>query len=94
MPELSLSLPPPACNELDVPQEEPGGRIVQASGSQGDRRAPSTVARDDESPMNSHKCSEISVMACTCLQWGVCEARSVIDRRGSRRRGDSVWTGH
>ena len=25
-------------------------------------------------------------MACTCLQWGVCEARSVIDRRGSRRR--------
>jgi hypothetical protein len=58
MPELSLSLPPPACNELDVPQEEPGGRIVQASGSQGDRRAPSTVARDDESPMNSHKCSE------------------------------------
>ena len=32
-------------------------------------------------------------MACTCLQWGVCEARSVIDRRGSRRRGDSVWTG-
>ena len=58
MPELPLSLPPPACNELDGPQEEPGGRMVQASGSQGDRRAPSTVARDDEPPMNSHKGSE------------------------------------
>jgi len=59
MPELPHSLPPPACNELDVPQEEPGGRIVKVSGSQGDRcLAPSTVARDDEPPMNSHKSSE------------------------------------
>jgi hypothetical protein len=58
MPELPLSLPPPACNELDGPQEEPGGRIVQDSGSQGDRLAPSTVARDDEPLMNSQKSSE------------------------------------
>ena len=58
MPELPLWLQPPACNELDGPQEEPGGRIVQASGSQGDRRAPSTVARDDEPPMTSHKSRE------------------------------------
>jgi hypothetical protein len=58
MPELPLSLPPPACNELDGPQEEPGGRMVQAPGSQGDRRAPSMVARDDEPPMNSHKSRE------------------------------------
>ena len=58
MPELPLSLPLPACNELDGPQEEPGGRMVQASGRQGGRRAPSTVAQDNEPPMNSHKSSE------------------------------------
>jgi hypothetical protein len=57
------------CNELDGLQVGPGGRISQASPLQGDRRAPSTVARGDEPPMNSYEEPRgFSVKACTCLR--------------------------
>jgi hypothetical protein len=60
------------CNELDGLQVEPGGCIVQASALQGDRRAPSTVARGDELPMNSYEeLRRFSVKICTCLRKGV-----------------------
>jgi hypothetical protein len=35
--------------------EEPGGRSLQDSALQGDRRAPSTLAADDDPPMNPHE---------------------------------------
>jgi hypothetical protein len=40
---------------LDGPQDEPGGRRLQDSALQGDRRAPATVAAGDELPMNFHE---------------------------------------
>jgi hypothetical protein len=40
---------------LDGPQDEPGGRRLQYSALQGDRRAPATVAAGDELPMNFHE---------------------------------------
>jgi len=40
---------------LDGLRDEPGGRIGTDSALQGDRRAPSTVATGDESPMNSRE---------------------------------------
>jgi hypothetical protein len=39
-------------------QDEPGGRILQDSALQGDRRAPSTLAAGDEPPMNLHEVHE------------------------------------
>jgi hypothetical protein len=60
------------CNELDGLQVEPGGCIVQVSALQGDRRAPSMVARGDEPPMNSYvELRGFSVRVCTCLRKGV-----------------------
>jgi hypothetical protein len=60
------------CTELDGLQVEPGGCRVQASALQGDRRAPSTVARGDEPPMNSYEeLRRFSVRVCTCLRKGV-----------------------
>jgi hypothetical protein len=60
------------CIELDDPQNEPGGRIVQTSALQGDRRAPSRVARGDEPPMNSYEEPRgFSLRARTCLRKGV-----------------------
>jgi hypothetical protein len=81
------------CIEHHDPQDEPGGRIVQASALLSDRRAPSTVARGDEPPTNSHESREDFPQRHAHASGGPFEARSVIDRRGSRRRGDSVWTG-
>src|SRR5215212_7712216 len=49
---------PPGClkpswwTAVGGPQDEPGGRSLQDSALQGDRRAPSTLATGDESPMN------------------------------------------
>jgi hypothetical protein len=40
---------------LDSPQDEPGGRSAGLGFAQGDRRAPSTLAAGDESPMNSRE---------------------------------------
>jgi hypothetical protein len=45
---------------LDGLQYEPGGRSVGLGFTQGDRRAPSTVATGDESPMNSHETHEVA----------------------------------
>jgi hypothetical protein len=44
-----------ACNALDGPQDEPGGRSAGLGFAQGDRRAPSRLAAGDESPMNPHE---------------------------------------
>ncbi len=46
-----------ACNALDGPQDEPGGRSAEFAmqGLGSDRRAPSAVAVRDESPMNPEK---------------------------------------
>src|SRR5215217_3576698 len=49
---------PPGClkpswwTAVGGPQDEPGGRSLQDSALQGDRRAPPTLAAGDESPMN------------------------------------------
>ena len=40
---------------LDSLQDEPGGRRLQDSALQGDRRATATVAAGDELPMNFHE---------------------------------------
>jgi len=40
---------------LEALQDEPGDRIAGLGFAQGDRRAPSTVARGDELPMNYHE---------------------------------------
>src|SRR5215210_7258504 len=46
-----------ACNALDGPQDEPGGRSAEFAmqGLGSDRRAPSTLAAGDEVPMNSRE---------------------------------------
>jgi hypothetical protein len=51
--QLVTSLP-----ALDGPQDEPGGRIVQDSALQVDRRVHSTVAQGDEPTMNSYESCE------------------------------------
>jgi hypothetical protein len=48
---------PLACNTLDGPQAEPGGRRAgfALQGIWSDRRTPSTLAVGDEPPMNSRE---------------------------------------
>ena len=87
-------------------QEVAGARVHRRHGdarlSRDNRRSARRTQRQSRSGAGLCKATadefpreprEYSIRACNCLLRGVCEARSVTDRRGSRRREDSVRTG-